>query len=64
VTVCEICQGAVRVTAAILDTEIIGRILKALGLPTEAPKLRPASCAPPSDETPEWVDLPESEFAL
>jgi hypothetical protein len=68
VTVCEFCQGAVRVTTAILEASAIARILQAMGLPTEPPRLRPASRAPPADEEPDepppWIrlSLPEPEL--
>ena len=51
VLVCPRCQGPLRVLAAVLDPDGIGKILRCLGLPTEAPAMGKVR-SPPERELP------------
>ena len=51
VTICQKCQGEVRIIAAIEDPKVIKKILEHMGLPSTAPKLAYARGPPASDQS-------------
>jgi hypothetical protein len=53
VTVCEKCQGHLKVIALIDQPAVIKRILSHLGLPAEVPKPKPARPPPTENEHPD-----------
>jgi hypothetical protein len=60
INTCGICQGRMKIIAAIEDPQVIKKILSHLGLPTNAPAIYPARGPPvPSDD---HQQLPEYEL--